>query len=182
MAGAAGGGYDAPATFSIMRPVLVVLLAAALPVVAACSKWDAKKASAKTQPGAPDEAAPPRRNMGESLGFAAESAEGYTRPESDAPKSADTAPPPAAPEQAVSHEAAPAPVQTQPAAAKPGLRRTLTATDGRTVEAELLAKSDAEVKIRRAADSREFTIPLDRISEADRNFVRESELPPLAAR
>jgi hypothetical protein len=157
-----------------MKPTLVVLLAAVLPFVAACSKSNAKKGPAKTDSPASAEATP-RRNAAESLGFAAEGVDGYMQPE--APRPADT---PIAPSQAAPDAAAPAAASSD--VSKPGIRRTLTATDGRTVEAELLAKSEQEVRFRRAADAREFTIPLARISEADRDFVRESELPPLAAR
>lgn len=163
-----------------MKPSLVVFLAAALPLVAACSKFETKKA-AKADPSASQETTPPRRNAAESLGIASGSAEDYMQPnESPKPAESPTAPSPSATEPAAS--AAPVSASAVPDASKPGIRRTLTATDGRTVEAELLAKSEAAVKIRRAADAQEFTIPLERISEADRNFVRESQLPPLAAR
>jgi hypothetical protein len=153
-----------------MKPLLVVLFATALPMIAACSKSVAKKDTGNTESPASTEAAPPRRNAAESLGIASEGAEGYMQPPA-ASNPADKPPEPPAVRASIAADVS-----------KAGIRRTLTATDGRTVEAELLAKSESAVKIRRAADAREFTIPLDRISEADRNFVRESELPPLAAR
>ncbi len=143
-------------------------IASLLPLLAACSKFDTKKSTDKQDATA---ATPPRRNAAESLGFASETTEGYTQPDARPASSASPAP-----------AVAPAAPTTPVPAAKPAIRRTLTATDGRTLEAELLAKNDEAVKIRRLPDTREFTIPLDRISEADRAFVRESELPALAAR
>jgi hypothetical protein len=164
-----------------MKPSLVVLFAAALPFVAACSKFETKKA-AKADPSASQQTAPPRRNAAESLGIASGSSEEYMQPNA-APKPAEPPSDPSPPAAAESaSQTAPVSASTAADASKPGIRRTLTATDGRKVEAELLAKNEEAVRIRRAADAREFTIPLERISEEDRNFVRESELPPLAAR
>ena len=62
------------------------------------------------------------------------------------------------------------------------LRRTLTSTDGRTLEADLLARGRDAVRIRRVSDAQEFTLPLDKLSEPDRTFIRDSELPPIPAR
>ena len=74
--------------------------------------------------------------------------------------------------------AVPAPAP-DPAAPAPGesIAGTLTTKDGRTVEALLLSRTDTAVKIRRKADAVEFTIPLDRLSEADRSFILQSSLP-----
>jgi len=48
--------------------------------------------------------------------------------------------------------------------------RTWTSTDGNTIEAELISATDKDVTIRRT-DGRRFTLPLENISEADREWV-----------
>lgn len=98
-----------------------------------------------------------------------ESAEGYAQ----AP--APTAP--AAPAQPAAQENPP------PATEAPqGIRRTLTAADGRKVEAELLARGEGTVKFRRLSDAQEFVFPLEKLSSEDQSFIRESALPVIAAR
>ena len=62
------------------------------------------------------------------------------------------------------------------------MRRTLTAKDGRKVDAELLAKTENTVKIRRKADAAEFTIELEKLSDADRKYIQASTLPILNTR
>ena len=61
-------------------------------------------------------------------------------------------------------------------AAKP-IRRTLKAADGRTLDATLLSRTETAVKVRRQADGQEFVIPLEKLSVADRDFIRDSALP-----
>ncbi len=56
------------------------------------------------------------------------------------------------------------------AGTRAGLGRTFTATDGRTMEAEIIAATTATVSVKRA-DGRTFEFPLDRLSPADRTFV-----------
>ncbi len=164
-----------------MNTCNLAILAAALSLFMGCSKSTAKKAGEKSEPAAAEAA--PRRNAAESLGIAAESTEGYMRSTSAATPAAAPVAPEAKPD-ATGNEppASPRNETARNDVSPAGIRRKLTAVDGRTVDAELLAKSGDAVKIRRAADAKEFTIPLERISEADRAFVRESELPPLAAR
>lgn len=62
------------------------------------------------------------------------------------------------------------------------LRRTLTATDGRTLDAVLLGRTETAVRIRRQADGQEFVIPLEKLAAADRDFIRASALPVKAER
>jgi acetyl esterase/lipase len=49
--------------------------------------------------------------------------------------------------------------------------RTWTSSDGRTIEAEFVSATDADVTIRRGSDGRTFTIALEKLSEADREEV-----------
>ena len=49
--------------------------------------------------------------------------------------------------------------------------RTWTSADGRTLEAEFVTATDRHVTLRRQSDGRRFTLPLDKISEADREWV-----------
>lgn len=58
-----------------------------------------------------------------------------------------------------------------------GLVRTLTARDGRTIEAFLLSRTATSVKVRRTNDSAEFTIPFAKLSDADCDFITKSALP-----
>lgn len=102
------------------------------------------------QTAAPDPG--PRRNWSESLGFAPD-ADGYAQNPS----------PPAA-------------MEKKPASTSP-ITRTLTGKDGRTVDAVLLSRTETTVKIRRTSDRMEFTIPLDKLSEADRSFIKQSGVP-----
>lgn len=63
--------------------------------------------------------------------------------------------------------------------------RTLTDTQGRTIEADVIAVNDTQAKIRRA-DGQVFDLPLDRLAEADRKALtawakqQESKPRPLA--
>ncbi|MEM9478400.1 MAG: SHD1 domain-containing protein [Verrucomicrobiota bacterium] len=50
--------------------------------------------------------------------------------------------------------------------------RTWTSVDGKKIEAEFIETDGETVTIRRD-DGRQFTLPLDKLSEADRNFVRK---------
>lgn len=63
-------------------------------------------------------------------------------------------------------------------AALPASARTWTDRDGRTVEADLIRADSGSVLIRRAADGREFTLPLDRLSPADLAFLAAAPTPP----
>jgi hypothetical protein len=58
-----------------------------------------------------------------------------------------------------------------------GETRMWTATDGRQIEAETIAKSDTEVVVRRTADNQIVTIPLNLLSPEDRAFVMQAPLP-----
>ena len=51
--------------------------------------------------------------------------------------------------------------------------RSWTASDGRTLEAEFVSATDTHVTVRRKADGRRFTMPLDKISEKDRTWVTD---------
>lgn len=51
--------------------------------------------------------------------------------------------------------------------------RAWTSSDGRVVEAEFLELAEGQVKIK-TADGREFTLPLDRFSEADQAYARKA--------
>ena len=50
--------------------------------------------------------------------------------------------------------------------------RIWTSVDGRTLEAEFVAATEREVTIRRKNDGRRFTLPLDKISENDRHWIK----------
>ena len=149
-----------------MKPHIPCVALAVLSL-AACSK--------KPAAGPSGESAQPKRNMSESLGLvSAEGPDSYSAP-------APASPPPQA---AAPQEPAPAPTPAPPAPAPVpapvpagAISRTLTAKDGRTVEALLLSRTATTVKIRRKADSAEFTIPLDRLSDADREFIAASSVP-----
>lgn len=54
--------------------------------------------------------------------------------------------------------------------------RTWTAADGRTIEAELTAKTDTAATLKRS-DGRVFVVMLSSLSEADRAFVAASKAP-----
>lgn len=55
--------------------------------------------------------------------------------------------------------------------------RTWTDTQGRTLEAKLIEQSVNSVTVRRAADQREFSIPIDQLSAADRAYLAEIQHP-----
>ncbi len=50
-------------------------------------------------------------------------------------------------------------------------RRTWTSTDGSAVEAEFVSATENEVTIRRVLDGRRFTFSLERLSDADREWI-----------
>ena len=64
------------------------------------------------------------------------------------------------------------------ALALPAAPRTWTDRDGRTVEAELVRADAASVVIRRVGDGREFTLPRDRLSAADLEFLVQAASAP----
>jgi len=49
--------------------------------------------------------------------------------------------------------------------------RILTSNDGRTMEARLLTKTEESIGVIRIADGRWFDIPLESLSEVDREFI-----------
>ena len=52
--------------------------------------------------------------------------------------------------------------------------REWTATDGRTLLAELVGVDDGKVTVKRRNDGRQFTLELDKLSEADQKWVEEN--------
>lgn len=52
--------------------------------------------------------------------------------------------------------------------------RTWTSNDGRTIEARMLSANAAQVTIQRA-DGMQFTLPLDRLSQTDKDWVRDQQ-------
>jgi hypothetical protein len=140
-----------------LRPVLIICMAS----LAACSKPGPKHGANGT-----DGAAGPQRSWSESLGFAPDG--DYTQ---------GTARPTPAAQPAQPAKPAPSGSPFDPAPPPP---RVLTAKDGRKLEAFLVARNASAVKVRRAADGVEFTIPLDKLSDADQAVVRKSDLPLLA--
>ena len=136
-----------------MKTRLPAIVTALLCLSAACTKQAEQKNSGTSAASAPK----PRGSPAEALGFASESPEGYFQ-SSPAPNAR-----------------APEPATTSAAP----VRRKLTAKDGRSVDAELLAGNAEAVKIRRSADATVFTIPLAQLSDADRDFIRSTTLPQL---
>lgn len=124
-------------------------------LLAACSK-------SKPDPGAANAAPPPERkgNWAEAMGI---NPEGESLGRDTPPPANPPASPPPGPE------------------AKP-IRRTLTAADGRTLDAMLLSRTETAVRVRRQADGQEFVIPFEKLSPADREFIRASALPTTEAR
>lgn len=53
--------------------------------------------------------------------------------------------------------------------------REWTSTDGKKLEAEFLSSTADAVRVKRAADGREVTLPLARLSEADREWVKSQK-------
>ena len=51
--------------------------------------------------------------------------------------------------------------------------REWESSDGKILKAEFVSANERIVTIRRTSDGRRFTIPLDRISEKDRDWVKE---------
>ncbi|CAM3123064.1 C39 family peptidase [Rariglobus hedericola] len=58
--------------------------------------------------------------------------------------------------------------------------RTWTDNQGRSLEADYVSATPAEITLRRGSDGRTFTLPLASLSSADRTFVAE-QLAPVAA-
>ncbi len=56
-------------------------------------------------------------------------------------------------------------------AAIPVQARTWTSSDGRSLEAEFVAKSGNTVTLKRANDGKSFTLPLDKLSDADQEWI-----------
>ena len=50
--------------------------------------------------------------------------------------------------------------------------RVFTAIDGRTLEGTILSLRDGKVQMQRAADGRQFALPLERFSVKDQNFLK----------
>jgi len=50
-------------------------------------------------------------------------------------------------------------------------QREFTSSDGKKLQAEITAASETEVTLKREKDGKDFTIPLDRLSEDDQKFV-----------
>ena len=51
-------------------------------------------------------------------------------------------------------------------------QREFTSSDGRKLRADIVRASDTEVTLKRDPDGKEFTIPLERLSEADQGVVK----------
>lgn len=121
-----------------------------LPVLALVAVSACSKPSPKAAEPAPAPAQPQGRSWSEAMGVASDD-QGYAG-------------------------APPASGNGAAASAAP-VRRTLTSSDGRKLEALLLSRTETSVKVRRLSDSTEFVIPLDKLSAADRDFIRQSGIP-----
>jgi len=55
------------------------------------------------------------------------------------------------------------------------VREWTTADGGKTLKAEYVSSADGEVTFRRERDRREFTLSLEKLSEADREWVKQKE-------
>ncbi|MDB4354001.1 prolyl oligopeptidase family serine peptidase [Akkermansiaceae bacterium] len=55
--------------------------------------------------------------------------------------------------------------------------RTWTSTDGKPLEAAFVSATATEVTLKRDKDGRIFTLPLNRLIEADRTFIKEEAKP-----
>ena len=51
--------------------------------------------------------------------------------------------------------------------------RTWTAADGRKLEAEFVTATEKNVTLRHKSDGRRFTLPLDKLSDDDKQWVTE---------
>lgn len=51
--------------------------------------------------------------------------------------------------------------------------RTWTSADGETLQATFLSKADDKVTLKRESDGREFTLPLERLSDSDKAYVEK---------
>ncbi len=52
-----------------------------------------------------------------------------------------------------------------------GAERKFTSTDAKEMVAEIISATETEVTIKKSSDGKEYTLPLTRLSEADRKFV-----------
>jgi len=130
------------------------LLFAAVLMLSACWKPLAKNATPTPTP-TPE----PKRNLSESLGFMPD-ASGY-------------------------RDATPFDAQSPKPGAAAGfvpISRSLLSKDGRTLDAMLVSRTETTVTFHRKADGTEFTLPLDKLSDADQAFIRNAGLPMGAAR
>lgn len=57
--------------------------------------------------------------------------------------------------------------------ALPASSREWTSADGKKLKADFVSSADGQVVLKRASDGKQFTLPLDRLSEADRKWVGE---------
>ena len=57
--------------------------------------------------------------------------------------------------------------------------RTWTSSDGKKLEAEFVSVTETEVSLKRDSDGKLFTLPLERLSELDQEFIEEKgeEMP-----
>ena len=55
--------------------------------------------------------------------------------------------------------------------------RTWTASDGRTLDAELVARTADTVTLKRETDSKEFSLPIASLSKEDQAFIKKSGIP-----
>lgn len=55
--------------------------------------------------------------------------------------------------------------------------RTWTGVDGRTLDAELVGRTETTLTLKRAGDGKSFELPLEKFSEEDRAWVKASPLP-----
>jgi plastocyanin len=51
-------------------------------------------------------------------------------------------------------------------------QREFTSSDGKKLRADIVSASDSEVTLKRDTDGKDYTIPLDRLSEADQSVVK----------
>ena len=56
--------------------------------------------------------------------------------------------------------------------------RTWTSTDGKSLEATFVSATETQVTLKRDKDGKVFTLPLDRLIETDRTFIKEEAKAP----
>ncbi len=59
----------------------------------------------------------------------------------------------------------------------PLIGRVWTSADGRTLEAELIARTKDTATLRRNSDQKEFALPLSNLSDTDRAYIASSSVP-----